>query len=276
MNTTKFSTNTNSEKKLAVMKVFKEGWSLVRGVKLPVFVLSSLLILVAFVQTIIIFANIFPPLVEENMQTAANHQAAAPYFDYFSLPASTLLLMVAIYLVCGSICYFLTAMLMMLGVRKSLGLTIKMSLIFNECKKVWLKIFALFIVEVLLVLISYPAEMLVSFGLAGKITYQVFQVVSGYISMGLMIFSLPLLVIKPTTQVTAAIKSGIQKMNANWLAMILLFIIFFLLGALSVLTLGIAFIWFFPLCYTTSGVCFRDAYGASCYISGEDNPGAPE
>lgn len=246
------TTDAHSGKKLSAIKAFKEGWSLVRGLKFPVFLLLSLQMIFFCVQWMV------DPRMPSISLQAKEHMANV---DLLSLPPSTLLLAVGVCLVFGASATFLAAMLAMLGIRKSLGLSIGIPLVFSECKKAWLKIIALSIVESILLLILDPAEALVSFGIAGKITYYVLTVGCLYIIMAFMLFSLPLLVIKPTTSVIFAIKVGIQKMNANWLAMILIFLVFSVLGALSVFTLGIALIWVMPWCYAATGVCFRDAYG---------------
>lgn len=238
----------------------KEGWSLVKGLKFRVFILSLLSGLCFIVLGITYISMLMYPQVAKFIEASGKMRDF--HFSYAAVPVATLFTFVLIYMLVNCFIYFIDAMMLMLAVRQSIGLPAKISLVFHECRRVWLKIIALSMLVTILILVTSAFDGLLSdAGAIPRLIKIIIMIGEIYIATAVSTFSLPLMITKPQVTWMTAIKDGIQKMNSNWLTIFFVFILLFpVVGIIGLLTLLIGYIWLLPLVYTTFGIIFRNAY----------------
>lgn len=247
---------------VTAIEAFKEGWSLLKGFKFWFFILFILQCLFYSAYSVTYLIMIVEPqlgnFIDQHKGSTSNDNPLANFhMNILEIPISTFVSFVLIALVLFCFITFLTAMLEMLAIRKAMGLPSRISLAFQECKKASVNIFALSVIMTLLTQFIFLVD-----GLPDVLPFikTILKITEFYINLSLSFFALPLIVIKPETGFTAAIKTSIQTMNSKWLTIVLFFAIGMMMSIIGVLTLFIGYICLIPLAYLAYGVIARDAF----------------
>lgn len=216
------------------------------------------------------------------MQKSGHQMPANIHLPTAKITVSTVIIVIILEVALGAMYWFCNCMTIMLGVRRSIGLPINIMTVFNECKrsiKHLAVLYAAIIGLALSIFILHFITDLIPF-IGGLLNLAGFLYIF-YITLSLVTFALPLIVIKSKIAPLAAIQHGMQKMNANWKLLVLTFFMLGIIVNISALPLGIGLIWTIPMVAAVIGIFFREAYGltgetrhqpAATQESGEPEP----
>ena len=256
-----------------IINILSESWRLVPGLKWPIFKRG---LLIFFITVIVVSTGLYVDI-------------------HFGWPK---FMFRVVSFVAGLIALIINMKLwvpvLMMGVRRAIGLPIDLRVIKLECAKVQSTLFQLIILYALISDISLNARMLlfgkdIHWSIPGSILRVVWDIVLLFVLTPMTIFAFPLVITQKLT-VSAALASAYEKMWANWVIVlgtsILLFIltaaVFFALifiskfmppaiGFIFIIALTIVPIWLLPMLILIGGILFRDLYGILSISQGKCN-----
>lgn len=225
-------------KKIVIGTVIRESWVLVNGLKWPIF---WLYLVIAPIFFILVFG-------------------ITTLFTLKYGPPSLLILVILL----SSISFFnwcLLTIAIMLGIRQAVSLSIKLSTVFEQIMSVKLQLFYLFLVWLAIIgLFSALTHFLVLRGIVEILFLIISYLASLYFSLSIIIFALPLTIIKHEDLQTALV-SSFKMMNRYWLEIITCYLIISIIILISAIPFGIGLIWTMPMKFAMIGILFRNAYG---------------
>jgi len=231
-------------KEIRIGEVLSESWSLISGLKMPIFLRILALLLIDAVIPGILFLIFLLGTIKGSV--------------------SLLVLIVPVGIVYFFIALFLSAIIaascILLGVRQAAGMSLDVKLVNAECMQQKWAIFGLsliaFGIGVALKLISF---IFIFIHIPGFIVSLLTFLVTLYFVLPIKMFALPLLLTKHCS-IGEALKSGFTLMKQYWLPAIACYVIMLVLAFISELLI-ILWIWTIPMFFAMFGIFFRDAYG---------------
>ena len=251
------------DKTLQIKAIFVAAWRLTSGLKWPV--LKRVLWVFLSVTILLWLQLIITAYIQRHFSW--------PYFSYQTLN-------VVIKIMVSILVMKLWVPVLMIGVRKAIGLPVDLKLIKFECANVKYSLLNLIIIYALIVnVFSFVLEFLPSYGLYWAGGRVMWYVIVSALLIPINFFAFPLLVIQKLT-VYSALKSAYKKALTNWIVVAgscitLSILIWSLIGVLLWLglyyravtvyllppVLLILLFWLIPMLSTLGGVLFRELYG---------------
>lgn len=261
-----------SKKSLSIRDVLKEGWQLTSGLKWPVSWLSFLVTVLLILNVFLFFISVIPLLyyfmarhlttavatgVSQGLQNVTVTTSAPSIMPSFLITIPLLVLIFIFYL----LIWFIGTMLVMLGVRRSIGLAPEVKIVFRDCKNVLKPLLGIFLIIVALSIVLFIGDAVFKkIGIIGILINVVLKIGVYYVSWSMSTFAVPLIVTKryPTL---LAFKVGFRAMNLHWKVIVPTYIIMLFIAVISAIPLGIGLIWTIPMFLAISGIFFRDIFG---------------
>lgn len=248
-----------TKKKLSIINVLKEGWQQTVGLKLPVLWVSLLLTFVMLVNVALAMISLIPLILlfSARQISETTHAPVTVTMGSVLLMILVILVMFVIYF----LTWFVNCMLIMLGVRKSIGLKPIIKNVYKDCKTAAPAIFGLFLIIFLMTVITYILQLI--FDEMPRAALYLNIIVGAalyYIGWSIATFAVPLVVTRhfPTL---LAFKTGLRAMNLHWMWVISTYLIMLVLIAISAIPLGIGLFWTLPMMFAINGIFFRDIFG---------------
>ncbi len=231
----------------SIGKILKESWQLVYGMKGLIFILGIILplIYVFFLYFITVLVITFL-IISVNIMTL-----------------STLLLIVSLSLLFLILLYYglfcLFTILIMLGIRRAIGLPLRVKIICIQYIREFGDTFIIF----LLWLVTISSMIFLKFLIPNHqvIFFIIENIIVNYgIIFPLVYFALPLVITKRCGALEAIVEAY-HIMRKNGLSFIVCFIIMGFIMAISAIPVGIGLIWTVPMAIAMMGILFRNATG---------------
>lgn len=232
---------------LSVGKAISDAWNLVSGLKWAIW-----WPLMAAAFLISVFAGFSMPFLM-NMPQASNPTGIPALHLSLQDPHSYIAFFFLFIL--SLIVWYVISVLVMLGVRKALGMPVSVPQAFADCMAVKWPLMGLLVVLFIINAI-YGVVNAFTPDFLHTLTY----VIMLFFVIPIYIFSLPLIVFK-RCDLAYALSSGFAKMSEHWVAVFLSCLAMFLILLFSAIPFGIGLIWTIPMYYALMGVIFRDIYG---------------
>lgn len=228
----------NNHNTINILNVMKEAWTLVRGLKWPVFLL--------------IF--IFP--VAYHVLSIALLFLLIPHNLLLSLPFLLIICCLNFLLLWGCL-----SLLSILSVRHSIGLPTTLNLIAKQCLKAKDKLFYLFLIwACIMCTLTFIYLFLLPGGTIGTVIHILFYACLIYVSCPLLFFAIPLAITKQT-ELSTILEESYLAMNRNWIQILVCSVLMNIIIMISAIPFGIGLIWTMPMYYAMTGIIFRDIYG---------------
>lgn len=224
-------------------QILGEAWDLVTGLKLPVVSIVVLNIFLLFCFKVL--ARLLEPVF--------NHGGLSFLFG------------VIVAFIPFFINFFFTCTQIILGMRRAIGMPVRVNDAYEDCKRSWFKIFQIlmlvyvgglvvFFVGVAfgMLTIFVHGSLIISF-----ILWMCIFALCLYLFFPLTLFVLPLVVLKNFT-LKQALPIGYRTMNAHWKQIFPCIFFMWVILALSAIPLGVGLIWTIPMNVAMMGVIYRD------------------
>lgn len=224
-------------KDIGITKALAESWQLVSGLKLPIFYISALLsgfwVMGLVLQTALLFTG------------------HGDLIYLWKIPAFIII-------------WYMMAILIVLGVRRAIGLPVTIRAAFSDCMRVKEKLLGLGLIVAGFMLIFLGFIYLAKSILASAPLLFWLVAIAGFLIyflsiLSLYIFALPLIVTKRCS-LKKALQSAYLAIKRHWFSVLVLFIIINIIMFIGMLPLGVGLIWTFPMYAALCGIVFRDVY----------------
>lgn len=217
----------------SISGVMSEAWSLVNGTKATV--TGGMAIMYAIIFGITMIMGIISAILIPMMIGASPDNPDA-------VMGISMVLQTAIQVIVMAITYPFTAALILIGIRRSVGLHISFSMIFSCFNR----IFSLLALNILLLV-------LVTIGFVCLVIPGIYLLVS-------YIMAMPLLVEKDMS-IWQALETSRKAVSKKWFKIFGLLAVVFLIMMVSVIPLGIGLIWTMPFSFIAIGILYREMFG---------------
>ncbi|VVC77006.1 hypothetical protein AQUSIP_23330 [Aquicella siphonis] len=238
--------NLNASPRINIKAVIKEAWGLVYGMKWPVFWIGVLL---PFAYFILLFIAML---------------ILVPGKQYMSLPF--LLISGCISLL---VIWCFLAIIVMLGVRQAIGLSVDVNVVYTHCMEVKDKLVYLALIWLSLTGSYFFIKFMIGQNPVLNILLYAFFL---YLKLPLIIFGIPL-VVTQRGDMAMTLEESYKAMNRHWPQILACFLIMIGILTVSALPFGIGLIWTMPMYYAMTGILFRDIYGLKRRKQRQEQPG---
>ncbi len=215
----------NGDYDFTISEILKEAWTLMKGAKRYILGGTIIMYIILFA-----FGALMAVIQGVVFGSSHEHMAAAAGFQFLTQ------------LVSMAISYPMTAGIMMIGIRRSVGLPIDLSLLFGYFGRV-----------IPLVLMSLLSMVLVVIGFLLLVIPGIYLGVS-------YIMAMPL-VVEKNLGPWRALETSRKAVTKKWFSIFGLFFVIGLISMVSMIPLGIGLIWTIPMASLAFGILYRTIFG---------------